>query len=139
MRSPAILLGTNGQDKSKGGNSQDSSLTSDMPEVNSHCSLWLFDHTLLQFGQVNHSLTRFHFSSLSVPVGPGCPTNSTAELRRGTECHILMLIEVGPLQIHQGLSQMQRLKSPNSESCRDNASNKQGRENFVSVSDQYLN
>jgi len=63
-------------------------------------------------GQVNHSFTQFHFSSLSVPVGPGCPTNPTAELRRGTERHVLMLMEARPLQTHQGLSRMQRLKSP---------------------------
>lgn len=81
------------------------------PQVAPHCRPWLFDRTLLQFGQVN-SLAKLHSSSLSVPAGAGGPTNPTAELRRGTESHVLVLTQVEPRYIHQGLFQMQRPKSP---------------------------
>lgn len=77
-----LPLGTHGEDKSKGANSQDSSLLSDMSEGTPDCRPQLLDRTLLQPDQVNHLLMRFHSSSLTVPVGPGCPTHLTAELRQ---------------------------------------------------------
>lgn len=84
-----MLLGTNGQDKS-GANSQHHSLGHDMPEANPHCSLWLSDRTLLQFGQVNHSLTKFQFS----PFSTSWTRMSHKPLYRANRRHRVLLFNV---------------------------------------------
>lgn len=84
-----MLLGTNGQDKSRT-NSQDPSLGHDMPEANPHCSPWLSDRTLLQFGQVSHSLTKFQFS----PLSTSWTRMSYKALCRGNRRHRVIVITV---------------------------------------------
>lgn len=109
-QTPSNTQGLMGRMREKEGTPETTPCTSAMPEVNPHCSRWLFDRTLLQFGSPFINKVSF-FPHLSTSwTRASYKPHRRANGRHGVPR--LNVTEEGPSKIHQGLSQTQRLKSP---------------------------